>query len=695
MRTINNIANEFLQNFNMVANIIHTEKIINMLQKNYDIRTPVNYYTIVQDETLLNVYSKQIIGISESNGRACSCDVTMQCAVPISIADKDMNTGITDVYYEIPAYYSGCDFISALLDSSLTCFFDFDCVDIITSTYVSYESLPSSVKPLNQSQLITSTINTTVNELMSRIFVEQWNSTMNYSGFYTTCSPLSCTYSFISRHSFLDILSETLGIIGGLVTTLSLLVPMLTRLIMQRLVKTERIPEAQDVHITHLESIQRLWKLIVKKLNEFNIFEDSVDTDDPLTIEHEKKNGYIATKLVFVFLVIITLLSSIILRFTTRTTTISVEHPTRSMYEELLLREETTNLNCRCTNIAVSYNQIIRLDPIYHPLCYSDYDKQLQFITMSFRELYPENRLLQFFLRFPPQLTFAMRCCVLAEEKIANALINFYATSFVSTQLSAINLLTLQAQSLTQIFIDHLAADFMLTVDIMNVIIQNNHLLSANFINWQLFGSSKETMKIFARPAIYDNCSCNSFDHLSCASTMILSSLNNDEYNATREPITGIFAACSQVESLKRTNLALFFNKTALEIFLDKANTYGIFEWNFNTSSIKPLNASQLGVIHQPNTSMGNLLADLFVEEWNSQILFDQYFNACAPVSCSYQIITNQSYLYIITFVFGLIGGLVAILRLSILPLVRYFRRKYKPQRIVPSKINNDLLLSL
>lgn len=683
---IANANDAFLNSFNTILKIIQAESIINMLQKNYQIVIPQDLDVDTTVEALLVPVVQELFSLfyaanTDDIDGYCDCEMSTECVVSFALTDKDFTTGITTRYYSFRNYYSGCYIVTALLPSALSCFFDIDCVDFITSVYVSYETLPLDLQPLDESKLIASTVNTRVRELLNNLFVEQWNSTMNYSGFYEACSPLSCTYSFTNRNGFLYILSEALGIIGGLVTILSIIVPNLTRIIMQKLARNaQRMREVETTEIPNEKWFRRLWKFAINEVNTFNLFRDSIESTDQEIIEYEMKNGQIATKLLFILVFIITLIISLYLRLTTETKIISIEKPTRSIYDELIREHGPTNLDCRCTNIAVSYNQTIRLDPTYHPLCQSQYEVQWQSTYNNYMNNDSfENMIIYFFQRFPPLMSLAKELCALAEEKVTNGLNDFYSRSLISTQLFPIDLLKTQAESATQTFINNLGANFLLTIDIMNAIIQNNHLVSAKFINWGLFYFANDTRTVGHRAAKYDNCSCNSLDYLSCASTMVMHSRIND--NAPKIPVPGIIASCSQIESLKKSSLELFFNRTAFDKLIEINFEYAGFAANQNISLLMPLNPSKLGSAHQVNTTVAELLADLFIEEWNFEVLFDDYFDACIPASCSYQIIVHHSSLYVVTFVFSLIGGLVAVLRLTLLPLVQFIRRKSKPRR--------------
>ena len=75
------------------------------------------------------------------------------------------------------------------------------------------------------------------------------------------------------------------------------------------------------------------------------------------------------------------------------------------------------------------------------------------------------------------------------------------------------------------------------------------------------------------------------------------------------------------------------------------------------------------------NSTAFDLINGLAIEEWNDAINYDLYYSNCHPVYCFYTVSTNSHIPTIVTTVIGLAGGLSFILRLSILPLTKTFRR--------------------
>jgi len=81
------------------------------------------------------------------------------------------------------------------------------------------------------------------------------------------------------------------------------------------------------------------------------------------------------------------------------------------------------------------------------------------------------------------------------------------------------------------------------------------------------------------------------------------------------------------------------------------------------------------------NSTIEDLLDELMIEEWNSSILYDNYFNECEPTECTYTHQTKKSIIYIVTTIIGLIGGLTTALQLVVPRLVMLARKKKEVQR--------------
>jgi hypothetical protein len=96
--------------------------------------------------------------------------------------------------------------------------------------------------------------------------------------------------------------------------------------------------------------------------------------------------------------------------------------------------------------------------------------------------------------------------------------------------------------------------------------------------------------------------------------------------------------------------------------------------------SISPINATVLDASiptrFSVNTTIGTMLDELMVEQWNWSINYDYYYAACQPSQCSYTLTAKNDAVYIVTTLIGLIGGLVTALKLIVPPFVQLIRNR-------------------
>ena len=71
----------------------------------------------------------------------------------------------------------------------------------------------------------------TVKEILSNIFIEEWNAQYSYSAFFNQCNVSYCSYPINQRNNVLIIGTKLIGLFGGLNVALQLLLPFLISLL--------------------------------------------------------------------------------------------------------------------------------------------------------------------------------------------------------------------------------------------------------------------------------------------------------------------------------------------------------------------------------------------------------------------------------------------------------------------------------
>jgi hypothetical protein len=157
----------------------------------------------------------------------CSCRTSVKCIYPLSIYDYPNNTTL----FNVPGFYTGCYIIEAVLQSTLECFYNQTCITEIQSYF---HISPVNITALDPSLSMKYSYNSTIQQLLDDLMVEEWNTPTTYENYYKQCQPIQCTYTYERKNSAIYILTVLIGLMGGLITVLKLIVPILVKLITRK-----------------------------------------------------------------------------------------------------------------------------------------------------------------------------------------------------------------------------------------------------------------------------------------------------------------------------------------------------------------------------------------------------------------------------------------------------------------------------
>ncbi len=159
------------------------------------------------------------------NGSKCYCYPTSNCTTPAAIYLNPLEPTL-GVYrldtssIPVKGMQTACYPLEGLLASSLECYFDSSCLQLIVPNSTAFI-------PLNSTEISQFSPNTTVDDLINELMVEQWSLDIRPEDYYNQCAPLTCTYSYPHRNTWLSIITTIISILGGLNTVLRLIVPRL------------------------------------------------------------------------------------------------------------------------------------------------------------------------------------------------------------------------------------------------------------------------------------------------------------------------------------------------------------------------------------------------------------------------------------------------------------------------------------
>jgi hypothetical protein len=93
--------------------------------------------------------------------------------------------------------------------------------------------------------------------------------------------------------------------------------------------------------------------------------------------------------------------------------------------------------------------------------------------------------------------------------------------------------------------------------------------------------------------------------------------------------------------------------------------------------------------LSSPTVTVQSLVDALLVDQWETSVTYEQYYAACAPLSCTYIANKQPNALYMAAIIISLYGGLTTALKLLVPLFVKigYNLMMHRQQRVEPSVI--------
>ena len=207
------LTNSFLLSLSAIRSTTQGNALFSAEGTNFKIVVPIDTNTLYT--------------VSHSYGN-CSCSSSGTCIFQSSI----YHLPNTPSLYTVPYFYIGCYVIEALLRSRLWCFYNQDCVNELHIHLSS--SLLMDVNALDSSAPSEYSENSTIQELIDNLMIEEWTLITMYDRYYNECQPTHCTYALETRNDIIYIFTTLFGIAGGLITVLKFVVPRSIKLIRKK-----------------------------------------------------------------------------------------------------------------------------------------------------------------------------------------------------------------------------------------------------------------------------------------------------------------------------------------------------------------------------------------------------------------------------------------------------------------------------
>lgn len=340
----------------------------------------------------------------------------------------------------------------------------------------------------------------------------------------------------------------------------------------------------------------------------------------------------------------------------------TVSMPTQAQYEQLA-KSDFITFQCPCTQISIRQKQFTSIDTSFHQICSSNFVKDLWLDYLFGDSFWYKYHTSDLRVRGTAYFTLLSTLCTLSRTIIDNAVQQFLAEAFISAQVSSELEFRSKMTDIIQAFKKKTSAGFSHSLQLTRDINHANTLISSYFSNWYWWVKpNRISITLPTKPVIMSNkCSCAT--RRNCLqSGGIYRSFSSIQYFA----MPGWNVGCSPVETLLRSTFECLYNQTCIDTLIHYAST--VEEVFSPTIDIEAMNYTVLSRF-KTNTTIQQIVDELFVEQWYTNVSYASFYEQCAPKYCSYTFTKRNNLVYIVSRTLGLYGGLTTSLRF-IIPLI-------------------------
>ncbi|CAF4015884.1 unnamed protein product [Rotaria sp. Silwood1] len=661
--------------FRQLLQLVRSTTFTNQLQTALRTSSYLGFYIFPNGKTA--TYAIQNF-YSSNNNTICYCGLQSTCSSSVcgffdlfAYDTKGDYTSSMSLIVNVPGFVAGCYAIESLLQSTLECFFDSTCINTVLR-FLSNNNM-TDIKQLDVNQTQFSP-RTTIDTLFTNLFIEKWSTISSFTEYYKKCSPILCTYTFIQRNSALYIITKLLSLYGGLVIVLRFCVPYIIIWWYNRKNNQTR----NNTQIRLIERRRMLWRLVIDKIRKLNLFNTNITRNDPF----ELRTSIISTRIYIILVCVSVCILIIYVSTNTRTQTFTILNPSQNTFEDLYMKYSSI-VKCPCKTIAIQYDNFVSEYSQYHPVCSSLFISAAWLASTSYLN-WPDQaeRIVDFKGSGQTFFVALQTLCSLAKTTVFNAWYNFKQSAYITDQVVSKKEMIEHIQTTLNQFHSNTVAQFKQSLTLIQFHSINMYAVGAGNVRLETYTSANSTNQYLAfyyKQVYWDNCSCTLNDN--CVSPMGFYNYSQKDLAYPSSLIFNIpqfFIGCFVLQSVLQSSLECFFNQTCLDAV------------QFQIRSSQSINITILQANTTrflPETLIKVIVDNLMLEQWGDNIQYSQYYQQCAPESCSYTITSHNDFSYIITLLISLFGGVSMALKLAIPIIVRWIRNLYRPNinPIVPS----------
>ncbi|CAF1372533.1 unnamed protein product [Adineta ricciae] len=240
------------------------QRIIGLLKSNFEINqfvTPTNSWFLYDYRDSNGNYILRLLYFRYNSKERPTCDASSEdplrysCSLP-SYDLCHRQTIIKDKRFDsiiIPGMYQTWFPLQAVLISTLECLYNRTCLSEIKKFILSNISLDdyNILTDCSENETFSP-----IENLTNKLFIRSWLNGSSYQSYFNQCRPLSCQYTYKTKFQTIYIVTNLIGLMGGLQISLRLVLPIIILI----LVKMRTfIFQHRQMNINELESIRTLY----------------------------------------------------------------------------------------------------------------------------------------------------------------------------------------------------------------------------------------------------------------------------------------------------------------------------------------------------------------------------------------------------------------------------------------------------
>lgn len=406
-----------------------------------------------------------------------------------------------------------------------------------------------------------------------------------------------------------------------------------------------------------LDLLRTTYSFCRLKLISINLFKSR--SIDPTKLYHE----ILSTRLFIFLLGTSFFILAAYTSFNPQMTVEKIDSPSISDYERLQKRYPDT-LQCVCAKISIPYYHFTNIDASFHQVCSSNFTSQ-KWIDFLFKHVNENLWPMDVRTNLSAMWQLIATLCDQSVKFFRNAFMEFEVSFLISSTILPEDQIHINIEEAIREIQRTASNTFLLPLTIIQEITQINGFMTAASINYHITTNNQsfesiDSVKVVANKylpkASTQNCSC--LDKESCPipggvylyEVRVVDGFFDLNILVPNETIPGLIVNCLPLQTTFASSLECFYNQTCLNKLLSAYPTgIGIQILNESLPSRFPL-----------TKNIESIVRELFVEQLHVHISFNSYFNACAPLHCSYTRARRFNWVYVITTLIALYGGLHA-----------------------------------